>query len=1311
MDERKHYVRTCLSLAMALLFVGGLFAALPAKAIDLPSDAWIKGNVSDIDGPVSDSYVKVMMFTAGGVGINWTLTDVSGDYEVGVPGGFEYMVLVANESHYMSIQQTFLLAGETIWMNFTLEPIDPLVTDVTVKGYVKDSTGTPRSDGHVLGIVFDEMGGGDMPIYANVTEPEVDGYFEVNVIPSDGGGGAVAMDFEGYPLIIENGTESPLVSDVTYWFNITLEMPSASDNAMLYGQVSISGTGLPLENVLVSVEIWNESMGEGYSNYTFTNQDGYYEMNVSSGDARVMMMKGGYSNAMYELDIEEGSSVRQDAELTPTNCIVRGNITEGTTSDPLPSVTVFIWVGFDEFCYSTTNQTGFYEIRCVDGEGLIMTVETDGYSRGYAELDLLPGEERWQDFELWPVTAWIEGNVTDFFSGDPIADAWVSIDSAYYRTDSRTESDGYYRLDVPQGAHEVRIERWDYRENVSVVQAYDGSGTTHDVELLPQDLPLDRKMHGWVNDSVSGLGINGGTVRIQLLDGSYTDETRSDVDGYYEIYIPAVEVRYLVTAYQHYPAQGTLDATALSDPREDFLLNRDIYAPNMTYDQDPVENLTWFNPSVVDIEIEEPNLETLVLTHSMFLETVGDRESFLLIDFRMTSFNPLEPSYGLPYEMDGDNYTILEEWDATVSSGGWLGDGVESYYLVASEQWWGPQSMYAIWGRYSNDTMDNESCAAYFDVDTGELLWFWAEGEIQIFPGDPSATFAPQIQVFEFDTASWTGWPMMNWTTLDPLVVDDMVFSLDDTVPSGDYRTFFVAMDFGYQAATATVNLTVDNDPPVADAGSDRTEVVNTTIELNASLSSDNGWIVSYVWEFEDDGTQVFTDEVVTYMFTIAGSYAVNLTVTDGAGHQDTDMIWIHVADDMPPVADAGEDFAVDEGAEAVFDGSGSTDDVEIVNYTWTVVYDSVELYGVAPTYVFDVPGVYEVTLVVRDNLGHESEADSVNVTVEDITAPEANAGLDLTAFLGFSAPLDGSLSSDNVGIVNYTWNFTDDGEVEIWGETTSYVFSSLGEYVVTLTVRDAAGNSDTDEVVITIVDGTDPVANAGPDQIVAVDEEVTFDGSDSSDNVGIVDYTWTFNDGTNDVTLDGVSPVHTFGEYGAFVVTLTVEDAAGNSDTDTVTIRVNAPPVADAGSDVTVNAGDTVTFDASDSTDDSGDIESYVWTFTYDGQERQLTGESPTFTFEIAGVYTVTLEVTDAGGLTDTDTMTVTVEEDDGDGTADEKSFLEEYWWVLLVIAVIVVAVVVLTAVMKPGKGKGESGAGGADDEEMPPPPEDEPL
>ncbi|UCE90953.1 MAG: PKD domain-containing protein [Methanobacteriota archaeon] len=1310
MDESKHCVRTYMSLFVALLFVAGLMTALPTKAIELPSDAWIKGNVSDIDGPVTGSYVKIMMFAAGGVDINWTLTDESGDYEVGVPGGFEYMVVVANESHYMGMEQTYVLAGETAWMNFTLEPIDPLVTDVTIKGFVKDSVGTPMFDGHVLGIVYDDMFG-DMPIYANLTVPDGTGYFEVNVIENTAGGGAIAMDFEGYPMI-ENGTDSPLVAGETYWFNITLELPSVSDDAMLHGRVTVSDSGLPLENVLVSVEVWNESMGEGYSNYTFTDEDGYYQMNVSSGDGRMIVMKGGYTNAMFEIEIGEGAVVQQDAELTPTNCIVKGNVTDGTTSDPLPSVTVFIWYGFDQFSLGSTNQDGYYELRCVDGEGLFMTLETDGYSRGFAQIDLLPGEQKWQDFELWPVTAWIEGNVTDFFDGTPIVDAVVSIDSEYYRTDDYTNASGYYRLEVPPGVHEVEVWHWDYRENVTSVEAFDGAGTTHDVALLPWDLPLDRKFHGWVNDSVSGFGIFNAAVKVQLQDGTYSNETRSDLDGYYEMYVPAVKLDYLVTAYQHYPAQGVLDPTASLQPRMDFLLDRDQYPPNITYDQSPVENVSWLNPTVISAEVEEPNLERLMLMQCMFMEMDGDWEVFLVVDMKSTSFNPLEPDDQLHYVMNGDNYTVHEEWNATVPSGGWLDDGIDSHYITAYEQWWGPESFYVTWGYYSNSTLTNVSGSAYFDVDTGELMWFWLDWEGQVYPGDPTASFSPQVLTMSFDTVMWTGWPMMNWTILDPFVADDMVFTLNEEVPSGLYRTLFIASDFGGQADIALTNVTVDNEPPVANAGPDRTEVVNTSIELNGSLSSDNGWIESYVWEFDDNGTPVtLTGEVVTYMFTVLGSYAVNLTVTDGAGHQDMHMIWVDVVDDMPPVADAGEDFEVDEDVEAIFDGSGSTDDVEIVNYTWTVVDYSEELYGVGPTYTFDVPGEYEVTLVVEDYLGQVSSPDSVIVAVNDTTAPVADAGPDVEASLGLAMSFDGSGSTDNVAIASYTWSFTDDGEdVELYGESPSYTFGSLGEYVVTLTVEDAAGHSDTDEVIVTVVDNTAPVADAGPDQAVAVDEEVEFNGTGSTDNVEITSYTWTFNDGTNDVTLSGPTPVFTFDEYGAYVVTLTVEDAAGNDDTDTVTIRVSAPPVADAGPDMTATVGKPVTFDGSGST---GDIESYVWIFVYDGEEQELTGESPTFTFEIVDEYVVTLEVTDTDGLTDTDTVVVTVEEDGG--AAEDKSFLEEYWWVLAIVAIIVVVAAASMAMMKSGKGKGGVPEGEsrdeASDDGIPPPPDDGPL
>src|SRR2546425_12001331 len=96
-----------------------------------------------------------------------------------------------------------------------------------------------------------------------------------------------------------------------------------------------------------------------------------------------------------------------------------------------------------------------------------------------------------------------------------------------------------------------------------------------------------------------------------------------------------------------------------------------------------------------------------------------------------------------------------------------------------------------------------------------------------------------------------------------------------------------------------------------------------------------------------------------------------------------------------------------------------------------------------------------------------------------------------------------------------------------------------------------------------TTPDNVPPVANAGPDLIVNEDTTVTFDGSASTDNVGIASYTWTFMDGTME-TLQGATASYVFATPGTYIVTLTVRDADGNIGTDTVTVTVRdvTPPV-----------------------------------------------------------------------------------------------------------------------------------------------------
>jgi PKD repeat protein len=312
---------------------------------------------------------------------------------------------------------------------------------------------------------------------------------------------------------------------------------------------------------------------------------------------------------------------------------------------------------------------------------------------------------------------------------------------------------------------------------------------------------------------------------------------------------------------------------------------------------------------------------------------------------------------------------------------------------------------------------------------------------------------------------------------------------------------------------------------------------------------------------------------------------------------------------------------------------------------------------------------------------------------------------------------LDAGGSSDNVAIVSWEWTFDDDGAQSLPDETATYTFENAGVFTVTLTVEDAALNSDTDTVVITVIDTEAPFADAGEDVSVVVGGTVTLNGTGSSDNVGIASYTWTFTDVASQI-LPGAEPEYTFENEGDFTIMLTVVDDEGLSDTDEVVVHVlpeNAAPTADAGDDQIITEGDTVTLDGTGSTDDGGaEALNYTWTFEYDGETVTRYGAEVEFTFEIPGEYDVTLTVEDEDGLTSTDSVTITVEE-------TSATFIEQYWWALAALAAVIVVAAAVVLFMKKGKGgapskkapkKDEDADDEMEDEDEPPaPPEEEEL
>jgi PKD repeat protein len=471
----------------------------------------------------------------------------------------------------------------------------------------------------------------------------------------------------------------------------------------------------------------------------------------------------------------------------------------------------------------------------------------------------------------------------------------------------------------------------------------------------------------------------------------------------------------------------------------------------------------------------------------------------------------------------------------------------------------------------------------------------------------------------------------------------------------GMYVVTLTVTDNGGATAADTTKVYVENNPPVAEAGEDQIAYRGTEVTFDGSGSIDiDGTIVLYEWDFgeyppmpvvkDKDGNYPPDPDygcgmVVSHTYSKMAVRTVTLTVTDDDGSYSQDTCLVRIIN-HPPEAEAGADQTVQLDQSVTFDGTGSTDpDGEIVSYDWDFGDGQSCGYGPGPVYTYSELGTFTVTLTVTDNDG-KAATDTMTVTVYN-NPPVAEAGSDVTIYLGTGITFDGTGSYDPDGTVAYyDWDFGD-GHSYGTGASPYYVYTEHGVFTVTLTVTDNNGATAEDSCTITVLDNP-PVANAGFDITIHLGTAITFDSAGSGDVDGsIIGYDWDFGDGTSHGS--GASPTHTYLNHGVYTVTLMVtdDDVATAEDTCTVTVLDN-PPEANAGPDKTIYLGTEITFDGTGSSDVDGSIAGYEWDFG-DGTAHG-SGASPSHTYANHGVYTVTLKVTDDDGSTAEDTCTVTV-------------------------------------------------------------------
>ncbi len=359
---------------------------------------------------------------------------------------------------------------------------------------------------------------------------------------------------------------------------------------------------------------------------------------------------------------------------------------------------------------------------------------------------------------------------------------------------------------------------------------------------------------------------------------------------------------------------------------------------------------------------------------------------------------------------------------------------------------------------------------------------------------------------------------------------------------------------------------------------------------FDASDSSDSdGSISEYSWNF-GDGSSLETDESVSHAFSTAGSYTVELIVTDNDGAEDSASVIMTIISpavlNTAPVADIQtSSTTVKTGTSLEFDGSGSYDsDGSISSYSWDFGDGNTSSLGPLVSHVYSSAGSYTAVLTVEDDDGYTDDFE-IEITVVDNLLPSASfTTSDCSVQIGDAINLDASASEDPDGtIVSYDWDFGD-GNYDT-GETLSHTYTAAGGYTVILTVADDAGGTDIEMISITVSDGTydPPSANAGDDQDVDLDSvsEVVLDASGSSASSGhsISSYLWTFYskpDGstlTNSDITDSTNVIAGFdiadeecshddnGDF-VYIMKLLVTDDTSVSSTDYMTVTATGSSI-----------------------------------------------------------------------------------------------------------------------------------------------------
>jgi PKD repeat protein len=159
---------------------------------------------------------------------------------------------------------------------------------------------------------------------------------------------------------------------------------------------------------------------------------------------------------------------------------------------------------------------------------------------------------------------------------------------------------------------------------------------------------------------------------------------------------------------------------------------------------------------------------------------------------------------------------------------------------------------------------------------------------------------------------------------------------------------------------------------------------------------------------------------------------------------------------------------------EITFTDASEDEDGTVSVWSWDFDGDGVEDSNATnPTYTFDTAGTHTVSLIVTDEDGDASDAYTMDITVGNIP-PMVTITYDHMVNITNTTQVTLTAAvtvGDAENISSYSWDFDADGVEDANTSETTYIFTTIGDHVVAVTVTDEDGLTGTDSETITVTE------------------------------------------------------------------------------------------------------------------------------------------------------------------------------------------------------------------------------------------------